>query len=431
MLGRRVSPLPVAGDCSVLPPDNVWNARVDLLPPHPASDAWVSAVGAEGSLAAIPRAASDVHSARDVLWFEVTRPAPLLDVAFDYPLESDPGPYPIPEQATLALGVAGGVRQLLLVDASRCVLYELYDVRAGVRGLSAASGAVYDLRSNDLRPFSRVPEDRSGLPVLPGLLRRDEVEQGEIRHALRFSAPGLSGTFVWPARRASSSGSAFFPPVGQRFRLRGDLDLDGYSARVRVVLAALQRYGMVLAEAGEPWRLSSLPDLQWTEAELSELAAIRGRDFVAVDSTLLRVDEDSGRVRTQLEVEPLSSDGAGPFECAPDARTACVGNGRFQVRIDWIGDDGTATAARTAPTRSADSVLFWFFAPSNWELMVKVVDGCVINGRHWVFFAGTTDRGYAITVLDSRTGERLVYSSPPGEPATAVTDSDAFGDCRP
>ncbi|HVS62065.1 MAG TPA: hypothetical protein VMT85_01050 [Thermoanaerobaculia bacterium] len=413
----------------MLPADNVWNTRVDLLPAHPSSEQWVSAIGADAPLTAAGGADAGGSSRPSISWWEVTRPAPLGEVSFEFVEESDPGPYPMPPEAALQAGAATMTRHILLLDSSRCSLYELYDARAVARGWSASSGAVYDLKSNELRPLGRIAGNRSGLPVFPGLLRIDEVDRGEIHHALGFSAPQIGSVFVWPARRAAPNGASWLPPAGLRFRLRGDLELSGFSARVRAVLTALQRYGMFLAEEGEPWTLSGVEELRWTEAEVAELSEIHGADFVAVDSSLLQVNEDSGRVRIQLEAEPLSVGSNGPFECVPSEEVACIDAGRFDVRVRWVDRDGTSRSARTAATRSDDSALFWFFEPSNWELMVKVIDGCQVNGHHWVFFAGTTDRGFSLEVADGITGDSLLYTSPPGQPAAAVTDSDAFGAC--
>lgn len=420
---------PVVAGCAVLPADNVWNVPVDLLPLHPRSRAWIDAMGAESPLIGAAGAGAASSTRPRISWAQVGRPAPLRDVAFESADQSDPGPYPIPESSAVELGPSSGPVHLVLLDSSRCTVYELYGARSEPGGWSASSGAIYDLGSNDLRPVARVPELGPGLPLFPGLLRFDEVDSGEIRHALSFSAPHVGAGFVWPARRALPSSDGLAPPVGQRFRLRGDLDLSAFSERVQVVLKALQRYGMFLVEEGEPWLLSGAQDARWSEDELAELSAVRGRDFVAVDTSLIQIADDSGRVRIQLESQPLVSGSGQPFECVPGEQVACVGGGRFDVRVHWVDGDGTPRSAHSAVTRSDDSSLFWFFEPSNWELMVKVVDGCAVNGHHWVFFAGTTDRGFTLTVADSRTGQGLVYTSPPGQPAAAVTDSDAFATC--
>ena len=162
---------------------------------------------------------------------------------------------------------------------------------------NAVASVRFDLESNDLRPDGWTSTDAAGLPVFPGLVRADEVSAGEIRHALRFTAPRTRGDYVWPARHfASRHDDPALPPLGQRFRLKASFDISAFSERNQVILTALKRYGMILADNGSAWFLSGSPDDSWDNDELRELLSIKGSDFEAVDVGELVVDPNSGVV---------------------------------------------------------------------------------------------------------------------------------------
>ena len=201
---------------------------------------------------------------------------------------------------------------MLVLDRDACVLYELFGAYpvSGGASWNAVSGAIFDLASNDLRPEGWISTDAAGLPVLPGLVRYDEVAGGEIRHALRFSAPQTRRSYVWPARHfASPSDDPNLPPMGQRFRLRSDFDLSGFSPSVQVILIALKRYGMLLADNGTAWSVSGVPDSRWDDLVLQELLAVQGSDFEAVDASSLQVDPDSGEARPPAPVPAIYGPG--------------------------------------------------------------------------------------------------------------------------
>jgi hypothetical protein len=214
--------------------------------------------------------------------------------------ESDPGPYPIPANAPIEGGPdATGDRHVLVVDRDHCVLYELYHAFPQTGGAwQAGSGAIFNLGSNALRPAGWTSADAAGLPILPGLVRYDEVAAGEIRHALRFTAPDTRHAYVWPARHyASDLTGAQYPPMGQRFRLRAGFDLAPYPPAAQVILRALQTYGLILADNGSPWYISGVPDERWDNDLLHTLDAVIGLDFEAVDVSGLMLDPNSGQVR--------------------------------------------------------------------------------------------------------------------------------------
>lgn len=293
------------GGCRLFPADNVWNARVDALPVLPESPDYVATIGASAALRA--DFGSGLWEGRPIgiPYAVVGASQPRVRVTFDYVDESDPGPYPVPPDAPVEGAPPGGVtsegdRHVLVVDASECKLYELYAAELQRDGSwTAGSGAVFDLNGNDLRPRGWTSADAAGLPILPGLVRYDEVAGGEIDHAIRFTAPRTRRAYVWPARHfASPHTGAEFPPMGQRFRLRADFDASGMSPAVAVIVTAMKRYGIILADNGSPWFLSGVPDERWDNDSLRQLMQIKGADFEAVDASGLMIDPDSGQVFT-------------------------------------------------------------------------------------------------------------------------------------
>ena len=295
---------PSIAGCPVFPADHVWNVRVDDLPRDPASDAYVAAIGADAPMHPDFGAGLWERGAIGIPFDVVGPDQPVVPVSFLYASESDPGPYPIPPDAFVegapAAGVTvppGGDRHVLVLQTGSCTLYELFDAeRQGDGSWSAGSGAVFDLRGYDLRPDGWTSADAAGLAILPGLVRFDEVAAGEIRHALRFTAPRTRRAYVWPARHfASSLTDPALPPMGQRFRLRADADLSGFSPEALTIARALQTYGMILADNGSAWFVSGAPDERWDNAALRDLRRLRGSDFEAVDVRGLLVDPGSGR----------------------------------------------------------------------------------------------------------------------------------------
>ena len=300
---------PQIAGCDVFPADNVWNARVDGLPVHVQSNAYVATIGAGdrvhadfGSGEWPPGSGSPIG----IPYVVVPGTQPGVDVAFDYAGESDPGPYPIPPNPPIEGGPNGdGDRHVLVLSrpetAGRdaCTLYELFDAWPQADGSwEAGSGAIFDLNSHVLRPEGWTSADAAGLPILPGLVRYDEAAGGEIRHAIRFTAPQTRRAYVWPARHyASHLTGGQYPPMGQRFRLKAGLNLAGFSPHTQVILRALQTYGMILADNGSPWYLSGAPDEHWDNDVLHELHRVHGSDFEAVDVSLLMIDPNSGQIQ--------------------------------------------------------------------------------------------------------------------------------------
>ncbi|HEX5681014.1 MAG TPA: hypothetical protein VFX82_09265 [Desulfobacterales bacterium] len=290
---------PTLEGCQVLPADNIWNKRVDDLPLDADSSAYINTIGPARGLHPDFGSGTWNGGPIGIPYTVVESSQPRVIVTFEYDDESDPGPYPIPPDALIEGGSqSAGDRHVLVLDRGNCVLYELFSAYPQAGGSwQAGSGAVFDLNSNALRPSGWTSADAAGLPILPGLVRYDEVAGGEIRHALRFTAPQTRRDFLWPARHQASSLTApEIPPMGQRFRLKAGFDISRFSAPVRVILQAMKTYGLILADNGSAWYISGVPDPRWDNDMLvGELAQDKGSDFEAVDVSGLMLDPDSGR----------------------------------------------------------------------------------------------------------------------------------------
>jgi hypothetical protein len=304
LVGSRIALAqgPVIGGCPVLPANNIWNTPIDTLPVDPNSNAYVTTIGASTH----PHA--DFGSG---LWNGAPIGIPFVVVPASQPMvtinispygsESDPGPYPFPSNAPIEGGPGStGDRHVLVLRQGECKLYELYRAFPNGDGSwNGESGAVYDLNSNALRPAGWTSADAAGLPILPGLARYEEVAAGEITQALRFSVPQTRKDYVWPARHfASSSTDPNRPPMGQRFRLKASFVIDdSFSSQGKVILTALKKYGLILADNGSAWYISGAPNGGWdNDALADDFARVSGSDFEAVDVSALMVDPNSGQV---------------------------------------------------------------------------------------------------------------------------------------
>jgi len=279
----RAPRLPGAPDCPVFPLTNVWNKRVDALPVHAQSATLVASIGLGRYLH--PDFSSYEGGGYGIPYNVVGAGAKKRYFTFEYAGESDRGPYPIPRRPKIE---SGSDRHMLVVDRDACRLYELYAARKSDGRWYAGSGAIWDMRSNRLRPLGWTSADAAGLPILPGLARYDEVAAGEIRHALRFTAPRTRRAYVYPARHfASSSNDPALPPMGLRVRLKPSVDISRFGPQSRAVLRALQRYGMILADNGSPWYVTGAPAAGWDDDDLHQLHEINGADFEVVDTSSL------------------------------------------------------------------------------------------------------------------------------------------------
>ncbi|WP_121258656.1 hypothetical protein [Nocardioides ferulae] len=291
---------PVAGTgCAVFPDDNWWHADVRGLPVHPRSKRWLSQMSTERDLHPDfgPNAGPgpDYGIPVTVVGSEHRR----VKVQFRYAAESDRVRYPLGRDTRIEGGRrSDGDRHAIVVDRGRCRLYETYATRVRDGRWRAGSGAVWSLRSNDLRPDGWTSADAAGMPILPGLLRWNEVRAGEVDHAIRFTTDVTSSRHLWPARHdAGATESRAYPPMGARFRLRAGWRPQGFSKHAKVVVRAMKRHGLVLADNGSPWFFQGERHRRWPARMIADLKRIPARAFVAVDTSGLMVDPDSAEVK--------------------------------------------------------------------------------------------------------------------------------------
>lgn len=281
----RLTPKLPAG-FQVFPADNPWNTDISKYPVHPNSANFLASVGLEKNLH--PDFGPPYQGRPSGIPFELVKgDQPKVPVTFSYPEESDPGPYPIPENAMIeGGGEAEGDRHVIVIDTDNAKLYELFHSFKVEGGWKADSGAIFDLKSNKLRPETWTSADAAGLPIFPGLVRYDEVmEKGEINHALRFTVRRTQRGYIHPATHwASSSKDPNLPPMGLRVRLRADYDISGFPKEVQVILTCLKKYGMLLADNGGDWFISGAPDPRWDVEALSAIKRVKGKDLEVVDT---------------------------------------------------------------------------------------------------------------------------------------------------
>jgi hypothetical protein len=270
--------VPGARGCPIFPANNPWNERVDRLPVASDSGALIASIGLDAPVHPDFGSFAGYGIPYTVVGHATTR----VRVSFDYADESDRGPYPLPAHPRIE---GGSDRHVLLVDRDACKLYELYNASRQGTSWHAGSGAIWNLRSNHLRPAGWTSADAAGLPILPGLVRYDEVAAGAIRHALRFTASKTSNRYVWPARHVAGDADASLPPMGLRVRLKASVDISHYGRQARVVLQALKTYGMILADNGSPWFISGASDRHFDDDDLHALGKITGADFEVVDAS--------------------------------------------------------------------------------------------------------------------------------------------------
>lgn len=351
LLIYHVSILSADIPCKLFPDDNIWNVPVDHLQQDANSDLYIKSIGESGTLH------SDFGSGEwnggpiGIPYVVVSGNQPKVEVGFEYSDESDPGPYPIPPNPPIEGGDSSdGDRHILIIDQDHSILYELYNAYPQINGnWKAGSGAIYDLNSNQLRPQTWTSADAAGLPILPGLVRYEEIEAGEITHALRFTVSHTRKDFVWPARHYASSLTGInYPPMGQRFRLKQGFDISSFPKVCQIILTGLKKYGMILADNGSAWFISGVPDERWNNDSLHLLNQVTGTDFEAVDVSSLMIDENSGQTHPLTDIpdfnensgirSPMLQSFPNPFQSSARIKYAIAIPGLVEIRIyDILG----------------------------------------------------------------------------------------------
>ena len=370
VLASAGTPLPGAPNCPIFPTDNVWNTPVANLPVNPQSATW---------LASMNSVATNIHFVFGPTFgmpFDVVSPSqPLVPIAFEFADQSDPGPYPLSADTPIQGGAGGtGDRHAIMVDPTTCNLYELYNAQYSASGSTAGAGAIWNLNSNALRPAGWTSADAAGLPILPGLVRYDEVQSGLITHAIRMTAESTDASYIWPARHESGSTSnPNLPPFGARFRLKASFNISGYSAQAQVVLRAMQQYGLILADNGPTWSFWGTSDTTWPQSLVNELDTVPSSAFEAVDESSLMIDPNSGQA-LQLGVAVNCSS-------QPGYRMVAGDGGVFSFCEPFLGSMGgqhlNAPMVGMAPTPKGDGY---------WEV---ASDGGIFSYGNAAFYGST------------------------------------------
>jgi hypothetical protein len=284
--GSAALRLPSAPRCPVFPKTNPWNQRVDKLPVARNSASVIASIGVNSGLHADFGSGLWQGKPIGIPFDVVTRKTRRSRVAFEYSDESDHVGYPIPKRVHIE---GGSDHHALLLDKSSCRLYELGGLQRQGGRWHAWAGATWSLRSNRVRPAGWTSADAAGLPIFPGLARYDEARRGVIDHALRFTVEQTRRAYIYPARHyASDLTAANLPPMGLRVRLKASFDVRPFPRQARIVLIALKRYGMLVADNGSDWYITGAPSPGWSNDQLHTLGRVKGSDFEVVDTSKLR-----------------------------------------------------------------------------------------------------------------------------------------------
>ncbi len=394
---RAVASSPVAGapGCPIFPADNVWNADVSALPTATDSAAMISSIGTGTGLH--PDFGSNLSYG--IPYNVVAGSQAKVPVTFDYAGESDPGPYPIPSSPQIE---AGSDAHMLIVDKDNCYLYEMWDTRQVNGQWQAGSGAIWNLRSNALRPDGWTSADAAGLPILPGLVRYEEVAGGVIDHALRFTAAHTQSAHIYPARHDAGVANAAYPPMGLRVRLKASISISGFTPQVQVLLTALKKYGMILADNGSNWYISGVSNPSWNDDDLHKINQIVGSDFEVVDTSSLVNGPDPSTTTPTAAGQTLT--GTPTVTATPTSSPSPA-----------VTATGTPTAPPTAttvpsstPTRAATSTTVRTSIPSPSRTPLRTATSTATRTR-----TAAPSRTPTRTAVPSRTPTRTAAPSRP------------------
>jgi hypothetical protein len=296
---------------SVFPQNNIWNTPVDNLPVYSRSQEYVNFIGTTGTMHADFGSGLWQGQPMGIPYNTVPGTQTKVNVTFQWPDECDPSPYPIPSTALVEGGNSStGDRHVLVIDVDNWILYETGNAYLQANGSwKVGAGAVFDLSSNSLRTNGWTSADGAGLPIFPGLIRYDEVQSGAISHAMRMTVRSVQANYVWPARHQISAPiNASAPPFGQRFRMKANYDISGYSSAIQVILKAFKKYGLIVADIGSDWYVSGTQDDRWDNDVLHALSNVPGSAFEAVDATSLMISVNSGEAKQTTTNSEISID---------------------------------------------------------------------------------------------------------------------------
>jgi hypothetical protein len=422
--------------CQLFPANNIWNTPIDNLPVDANSQQYINTIGANNTVHADFGSGLWDGGPIGIPYTTVPGSQEKVNVTFYYDDESDPGPYPVPSDAPIEGGSSSdGDRHVLIVDRDNCILYELYDAWPHPDGSwEAGSGAIYDLKSNSLRPDGWTSADAAGLPILPGLVRYDEVAAGEINHAIRFTAPQTRRKYIWPARHyASSLTGTQYPPMGQRFRLKAGFDISGFSARNQVILKALKKYGMILADNGSSWFISGTPDSRWYNDDLHQLSNIKGSDFEAVDESSLMINPNSGAalqggIKNTITV--ISPNGGEKWTVGTTQNVTWSFTGKVSnVKIEYSTNNGIGWSTMVLSTPN-DGIFSWTVpavSSSNCKVRISETDGAPSDTSDSVFSIVSQSRAPKIFLNRSHLNASTAISGASTGPQTFWISNSGTG----
>ena len=300
LLPRASTTVSGAPHCPMFPANNIWNTPITNSPVNVHSSAWLAAMSSSTTnLHPDFGPSGDPKLPYGIPYVVVSPQHPLIRVSFDYADESDRAPYPFGASTPIEGGqTSSGDRHAIMVNPTTCKLYELYDATYKPNGSTAGSGAIWNLRSNKLRPAGWTSADAAGLPILPGLLTYSEVLSGKVTHAIRMTASTTDTAYLWPARHeAGDRNDPSLPPMGARFRLKASFNISTYSKHAQTILKAMQHYGLILADNGSNWYFQGAADSRWPNALLDELKSVPASAFQAIDESSLQINANSGAAR--------------------------------------------------------------------------------------------------------------------------------------
>ncbi len=384
---------PTIGNCQVFPSNNIWNTPIDKMPVSPNSAAYINSIGASHPLKA------EFGTVAGFKFNTVSGSQPKVPVSFVYASESDPGPYPIPANIWIEPYADG---HAFVVDTSNCILYELFTLRKLSNGSwKAGSGAIYHLNSNALRPNTWTSASASGLPMLPGFYRYEEVAAGHIDHAVCFTGPHSRNTHIWPARHnASTLTGTQYPQFGQRFRLKADFDISSFSPQAKVILQAMKTYGLIFSDNGLPWDLTGINDSRWNNTDLAEISRVVGADIEAVDESSLMVNINSGQAAVQSSSN-VPSGGWNNIISKNSGKCLSIGNspyatGAGDLADQWTCVGGTNQEFMLTPVKGGYKITA---RNSNLAIGIRGGPSALANGDRIQqgFYNGTSDQIWIVT----------------------------------